>query len=65
MADLPDPVVNVTTEDGKTNVTISREGSGRRYDITSITESGKIAEAVRKVIQDPYTAEWLPKEKRS
>lgn len=63
--DLPRPDVSVNTDtDGKTNVTIKRENSERSYVAEGPGMSEKITDVVKKIINDPYTAEWLPGSKR-
>ena len=59
---LPDPKVEITQNDGgKSFVTITRDGSGRKdYEIEGYSENEKIRRTVEKVIKDPTTAEWLP-----
>lgn len=65
--EIPPPEVEVTTNDeGKTHVVVSRTSSdgsprGRSYEIGGATPNEKIQDAVRKVLADPYSAEWVPR----
>jgi len=59
---LPRPDVKVeTTSDGKEWLVISREQhKAKSYEIKGATPREKVADAVRQVIDDGHTAEWLP-----
>ncbi len=59
--DLPKPNVEiVTTESNEKHVVISRDGKGKSYKINeTYNEDNKIKDVVEKVINDPYTGEWL------
>jgi hypothetical protein len=65
MTDLPPPDVSVTHSSGvdsveRIEVKISREDRGKVYNGAASTTGGAVAEVVKKIIADPYTAEWLP-----
>ncbi len=65
MTDLPRPDVTVTSApEGHTDVIISRDGKARSYRAEGVGVNEKIADAVRKVIADPHTAEFLPAKRR-
>ena len=65
---LPAPTVDVTpaTErdpsatPGSVDVVISRDGKGRSYRAEGGSTVELVKDAVRKVISDAHTAEWLP-----
>lgn len=65
--DLPRPDVSVTTDaNGKTEVTVSRpngEGNpiGRKYEAEGPGMNEKIKNVVEKIVNDAYTAEWIPR----
>jgi len=71
MTDLPPPDVNVTsveTDTSEVNIIVSRkddsgEDRGRKYTGVSTSTNGAIKDAVEKLLNDPYTAEWLPSKK--
>jgi len=65
MTDLPRPDISVTTGDlgngyFAVNITVSRDGRVRGYSGTASSSAGAIKEVVEKMLDDPYTAEWLP-----
>ena len=65
MVDLPRPDVNVThTDDGKSHVVVSREGKGRTYVVEGVNPDEKVKGVVEKILNDPYTIEWLPNKPR-
>lgn len=59
---LPRPDINVTTtSDGAANdLVISRDGKAKSYRIEGTTRQDVIKDAVKKVLDDPRSAEWLP-----
>lgn len=64
MMALPRPDVTVNQSqngDGHgVEVIISRDGKAKSYSGENYTSSGATAEVIKKIIADPYTAEWLP-----
>lgn len=56
----PRPTVQVTDQGTKKELTIEREGKGKKYEIVGDTTNDKIKDAVEKVLSDPHSAEWLP-----
>jgi hypothetical protein len=68
MPPLPAPTVDVTpaadrdssAPAGSVDVVISREGKGRSYRTVGGSTVDVVRDAVRKVLNDPYTAEFLP-----
>jgi hypothetical protein len=64
MVDLPRPTVDVVSSPatGRTQVTISRDGRGRIYEVRGVGDE-KLKDVVEQILNDPYTAEFLPKEK--
>ncbi len=68
MTDLPRPDVEVTSveSDGGhiVDITVSREGHSRKYEggrDGGFSRDGAVKDAVRKMLDDPYTLEWIPK----
>lgn len=69
MTDLPRPDVTVThaTErdpnapPGSVDVVISRDGKAKSYRATGDSGPTIVADAVKQIISDPRTAEWLPR----
>jgi len=69
MAELPRPDVDVThdkTDWGteRTKIEVTRDGKSKSYEANGITQGVATREAVKKLLDDPYTAEWLPSGKR-
>ncbi len=72
--DLPRPDVNVTTRSTESShevdLIVSRKGSdgadlGKRYTGGGVgaTSSEAFKQTVEKLLDDPYTTEWLPSKK--
>lgn len=65
MADLPRPIVNVTTHEADAghvvDVFIHRDNKGKTYTGTAPDRSGAIREVVEKIIGDGATTEWIPR----
>ena len=66
--DLPQPDVSVSTDDatGKTTVVVSRPNAGgnpvgKAYEAEGSGMNEKIKNVVEKIVNDPYTAEWIPR----
>ena len=65
---LPAPTVDVTpaadrdssAPAGSVDVVIHRDGKGRSYRTEGGSTADVVRDAVRKVLADPHTAEWLP-----
>ncbi len=58
---LPRPNVEIVTENNKDYIVISREEKGKKYEIEGYSENSKIKNVVEKIINDPYTGEWVEK----
>ena len=67
MADLPAPTVDVTpTTDtsapsGSVDIVVHRDGKGKSYRAEGGTSVELVKDAVKKVLADPYSGEWIPK----
>jgi hypothetical protein len=63
--DLPPPTVDVTPAvndaTGALDVVVHRDGKGRSYRAEGTSSVELVKDAVRKVLADPYSAEWVPK----
>jgi len=64
MADLPRPDVGVITPQTEplyTDVVISRDGKAKSYRGEGTNEVERTKSIVRQILDNPRTAEWLPK----
>jgi hypothetical protein len=66
MADLPRPDVGVVRPSEEysgshTDVVISRDGKAKSYRGEGSNEVERTKSIVRQIVDDPRTAEWLPK----
>ena len=67
--DLSRPTVEVTPASdrdssapaGSVDVVVSRDGKGRSYRAEGGTSVELVKDAVKKVLNDPYSGEWIPK----
>lgn len=58
---LPRPDVNVSTNStGGTDVVISRDGKAKSYTSDAASKDEIVKDVVKKILDDPRTAEWLP-----
>lgn len=61
---LPRPIVDVNVNEtpaGKqVDVVIRRENSSRGYRGQGHTTGGAISDAIGKILEDPFSIEWLP-----
>ena len=49
---------------GSIDVFVHRDGKGRSYRVEGSNSIDLVKGAVEKVLADPYSSEWLPKESR-
>lgn len=69
MTVLNPPTVDVTpaserdesAPSGSVDIVVHRDGKGRSYRADGGTSVELVKDAVRKVLNDPYSAEWIPK----
>jgi hypothetical protein len=67
--ELPAPDVQVTTATsrdpsapaGSVDVVVSRDGRGRSYRANGGCVTEVVQDAVRKILADPYSGEWIPR----
>lgn len=70
MTVLSPPTVDVTPSadtaapSGSVDIVVHRDGKGKSYRADGGTSVELVKDAVRKVLADPYSAEWLPKENK-
>lgn len=59
---LPRPTIDVTpSSDGLgSDVVISRDGKEKKYKGEGSTREGVVKDVVKKILDDPHSAEWLP-----
>ncbi len=62
-------VTNATERDpnappGSMDVVISRDGKAKSYRTIAGTTAEVMKDGIEKVIADPYSAEWIPKESK-
>lgn len=68
-AEITPPTIDVTpaserdasAPSGSVDIVVHRDGKGRSYRAEGGTPVDLVKDAVRKVLADPYSAEWLPK----
>lgn len=64
--ELPRPDIQSSTgsfDDGTTvhtDVVVSRDGKGKSYRGEGSSEAARTRDVVKKILEDPHTAEWLP-----
>jgi hypothetical protein len=71
MTTQPRPTVDVTPSpapEGQpssgVDIMIHRDGKGRSYRVEGQAAADLVKGAIEKVIADPYSAEWIPKESK-
>lgn len=59
---LPRPDIDAQTSAGGTvvDIVVSRDGKAKSYHGSGGHNGEAVKEAVRKILDDPQTAEWLP-----
>lgn len=61
--ELPRPDISVKDNPdrpGGIDLTISRDGKGKTYRIDGQGRGDVIQDTARKILDDPYSSEWLP-----